>query len=63
MNTRVPPDMDIPPPTSGIVLGTVKKSPIRVVKSVLNVSGYCGLYGCCGLYRYCGLYECWRLYR
>ncbi|MGQ4706038.1 hypothetical protein [Bacillus thuringiensis] len=42
MNTRVSPDIDIPPPpTSGIVLGTVKKSPIRVVKSVLNVSGYC----------------------
>ncbi|MEB9907849.1 hypothetical protein P4K91_21080 [Bacillus anthracis] len=51
MNTRVPPDMDIPPTTSGIVLGIVKKSPIRVVKSVLNVLGYCGLYECCRMYR------------
>ncbi|MED2187258.1 hypothetical protein [Bacillus wiedmannii] len=41
MNTRVPADMDIPPPISGIVFGTVKKSPIKVVKSVLNVLGYC----------------------
>ncbi|MEK7019550.1 hypothetical protein [Bacillus sp. FSL R9-9410] len=41
MNTRVPAGIDITPPTSGIVLGTVKKSPIKVVKSVLNVSGYC----------------------
>ncbi|WP_170968372.1 hypothetical protein [Bacillus wiedmannii] len=45
INTRVPADMDIPPPTSGIVLGTVKKLPIKVVKSVLNVLEYCGLYG------------------
>ncbi|MFJ8242661.1 hypothetical protein [Bacillus tropicus] len=41
MNTRVPADIDITPPTSGIVLGIVKKSPIKVLKLVLNVPGCC----------------------